>query len=317
MEARYGNREGKDLATSTITRLIHFTLPALVPRRRRAEVVGDFRESVTSAREAVKEAADTLPIIIGQEIQTTFKWQLTLAQCCVLYLAFAGASPTLPPISIIPVLGAALTALVVRDAYSNPEAGSPREAVTDGLVTATFILGLQLFLAQIAPAWTLAIGVLIHGILVGLILMASLRSLFWENRRKSARSENASTTGTYQWTWKMYSMWIVACLADILTRPGKVDLREFGAMMMPLVAIWLVRWMRKQGAVSEDDEYRPLLQSYRVSITPKLNSSETLFFLLLLIPSASAIGNGINLVIYTATAAFCVYTLKYLPGTSS
>src|SRR5262245_52723603 len=116
-----------------VTRLIEFVLPALVPRRRREEVVGDFRQSIAYPREAIKEAADTLPVIVANEVQFSFKWKLVAAQAAVLYVAFAGATPPPPAISTIWVVLAAVVALVLRDAYTNPGEGAPGEAVFDGV----------------------------------------------------------------------------------------------------------------------------------------------------------------------------------------
>src|SRR5215831_5509577 len=124
METQHRSGNEKNVV-SPLARLIEFVMPALIPRRRRAEVVGDFREDLTSAADVLRKAKDTVPSVVRREVERTFKWRLVLAQGCVLYIAFAG-SP-LPPafVSTLLAVAAALTALVLRDAYTNPDEASP------------------------------------------------------------------------------------------------------------------------------------------------------------------------------------------------
>jgi hypothetical protein len=321
VETQHRSGNEKNLATP-FGRFIELILPALVPRRQREQVIGDFRQDVTTVAEAFQKAKDTVPLIISREVERTFKWRLVFAQGCVLYIAVAGSPLPVPFVSTLLTIAAALTALVLRDAYTNPDDASPREAIVDAAVTATFIIIAQLLLVLIAPSLAPAAGVVARGTVIGLLLMSVLRSIFWKAR------DNTRLTSPYVWTWKMSALWFAGCAADFLTRTSAVKKDDIPIVFIPLLSVWAVSAMRNRGAVADGKEFAPLLGSHHVSITHRLTSGEILFVYLLLLPLSFAISKSLdvittsdpqwlwgwaNLIAAVGALSFCAYTLRYAP----
>ena len=88
-----------------------------------------------------------------------FDVRLIAGEVALLYVAFAGA-PVLP---LAIVLVTTLTALLARDAYIHPARGTAREAVSDAVAGATFLVLAQTFMAIIAPTMVMEGPVMLRG----------------------------------------------------------------------------------------------------------------------------------------------------------
>ena len=110
-------------------RLIEAIIERLVPPACRESVLGDWNERYVSMPAYVLGALSALPFLVASQVRRTFKVENVVSEAVAIYLAFAleffvrpgslVAHQVLIPILI--VISTALLALVIRDAYADPE----------------------------------------------------------------------------------------------------------------------------------------------------------------------------------------------------
>jgi len=156
----------------------------LIPPACREHVLGDLYERYTSPGQYVADAARTLPFVVCSQVLRTTSTRLLVAEAAALFLAFltAAAQFALPQLSqpsmlrqvTVPAL-VALVAIVLRDAYTEPQGRPPQAVAVDAGFGIAFALVSQAVLAAIQPNLVLPRLVAIAGGGFGLLLLSAVR----------------------------------------------------------------------------------------------------------------------------------------------
>jgi hypothetical protein len=163
-----------------------------VPPACREHVLGDLHERYESTPRYVAEAILTVPRVIEGRIRRTTDGQVFVMEACVLYISFLAAAWKLDPrlflleswwlLRLWVPVAAALAALVLWDAYTDPRRRPPLRPILE----ATFAMGIgavtQAIAASIWPEIALPRMVVIAGGGLSVLLLATLRMLFPPNK---------------------------------------------------------------------------------------------------------------------------------------
>ena len=147
---------------------------ALIPAEHRDEIAEDLQELCPGTLQYVSFAARTIVGSLRGRMFDCFDVRLIAGEVSLLYVAFAGAP--LVPLAI--VMTNALTGLLARDAYIHPARGTAREAVSDAMAGATFLVIAQTFLGVAAPSMVMEGWVMMRGTLIGMAMVSGWRMAF-------------------------------------------------------------------------------------------------------------------------------------------
>ena len=123
-------------------RLIEAIIERLVPPACRESVLGDWNERYASTSEYALRALSSLPFLVASQVRRTFKVENVVTEAVVIYLAFALECFARPAsllgrevlIPILIVICTALLALVIRNAYADPEDRSATRPIRDACI---------------------------------------------------------------------------------------------------------------------------------------------------------------------------------------
>jgi len=160
-----------------------------IPPACREEVLGDLCERYRSPAQYLLEALRTVPLVVVSRIRRTSEPRLLLAEAATLYISFLAAAWWLAGTPFfadtawmrlaIPS-AAALAALVLRDAWSDPGRRTP---AVDSALAVTLAFLSQAALSVLDPSWLLPRWVLLGGAGMSLLLLSALRTGFHPGRQ--------------------------------------------------------------------------------------------------------------------------------------
>jgi hypothetical protein len=210
-------------------RRLEAILERLMPSRF-AHVIGDLDERYVSPRQYLREAAGVVPRVVAWQISRVFDPVRTATDACVIALSFAGAPVGLP---LMLVLGAALPALALRDAYGH-SSRAVRDSLGDAVLAVAFVLVSQALVAAAAPGLALETGLLVRGSSIGLVAVAAHRCV----RRGELRGIPRPSRRRYRWGRAASVLWMTAgaglMLSGVEAMPRSVPARDFllGAVLV-------------------------------------------------------------------------------------
>ena len=228
---------------------------ALIPSAHRDFIAGDLREHYTGSRQYLSFAVRTIAGNVGGRIRDAFDIRLIAGEASVLYIAFAGA----PPVPLAILLATTLGALLARDAYIHAAKGTVREAVSDAVAGATFLVFVQTFIAIAAPSMAMGGWVLMRGTLIGMAMVSGWRMAFRQKPPSDPRVRRLEDA--YDATWRLNVLWMIAGVALIWSNleavPAGRGGRDFFLTLLPLVTFSLAYGLRAKSDVPLGKGLRP------------------------------------------------------------
>lgn len=241
--------------------LFIWILGKLLPRAMRDDYAEDVKERLQTPyflRESAAGAFSAWRVqAIGAFNKVTF-----VAQIAAIVYCFAASSLPLP---LLIVLGAILSALTLRDAYTHPFRGSvldvPNETprgesplyvdfAGDAATAAVFLLASHTLMLQVLPTLAMPSDFLFRGAVICLPLLATLRMILRPSPHsgRSFERSNLSAEQMYRRTQWLNVLWAVAACATIATNADAVaaplPARGFLVTFVPIATIGL--WFRLQ-----------------------------------------------------------------------
>jgi hypothetical protein len=126
--------------------LIDRVVRTLIPPAAREAVIGDLWERYRSPLSYALEALNVMPFVIASQIRRTWNPPMLGIQAFTFFVCFGGFAVNSAPLDVprwlraaIPTL-AALTGLVLRDAYRESELHPARRAAFDVVTAVAFVL---------------------------------------------------------------------------------------------------------------------------------------------------------------------------------
>ncbi len=230
---------------------------ALIPSAHRDLIAGDLREQSLGGWQYLWFAASTIVGSLRGRMRDCFDVRLIAGEVSLLYVAFAGA-PLLP---LAIVLVTTLTALLARDAYIHPARGTAREAVSDAIAGATFLVLAQTFIGIAAPAMVMEGWVMARGTLIGMAMVSGWRMAFRlkpPNDAKRVRLDDQ-----YEDTWRLNLLWMIGGMTLIWSNleavPAGGGGRDFLLTLLPLTAFSLAYGFRSRADIPLGKGLRPAL----------------------------------------------------------
>ncbi len=231
----------------------------LIPSAHRDLIAGDLREQSLGGWQYLWFAASTIAGSLRGRMLDCFDVRLIAGEVALLYVAFAGA-PLLP---VAIVLLTTLTALLARDAYIHPARGTAREAVSDAVAGATFLVLAQTFMAIIAPTMVMEGPVMLRGTLIGMAMVSGWRMAFRLKPPNDARRVRLDER--YEATWRLNLLWMMAGMTLIWSNleavPAGGGGRDFFLTLLPLTAFSFAYAFRARGDIPLGKGHRPALLS--------------------------------------------------------
>lgn len=305
----------------TLPRFLDWAVEKILPRAIRHDTIGDLRETYRSLAQFMPHSA--VMVAGGYRIQaiSAFNGLAFVAEIAAIIYCFAAASLPLP---LLIVLGAILSALTLRDAYTHPACGSMADSSSepieeppplyldtagDAATAAVFLLASQTLMLQISPSLAMPRDFLVRGALVCLPLLATLRMILRPspNNGMSFEGPNWTAAQMYKRTQRLNILWAAASCATISTNGDALAVpvpgRDFLITFIPIATIGL--WFRlQQNALSRDSGIETVFMDWKKKDLARKKETlmngvekqdplyagyvglEALFFLLMTLPSA-------------------------------
>ena len=270
-------------------RLIEVIIERLIPGACRENVLGDWNERYNSTPAYILRALYTLPFLVTSQIRRTFRLERLVSEAVLLYIAYAAAliarsislyrQPVLVPVLI--VIGTALLALTVRDAYADPEGDPIRQTGWDIAVAIAAVFGVEVILSAfhlsrlMLPWWFVFAG---YAAIIPMLFM--VRQLFRAAGRNPAPLAAGSmsldelrqrSTNEHRQAWRLNLAWLIAGLAVIITSPN-IQRPSVGPLSGLLLIAILIHgfWRHRAGLSKVSQEYTAL----SISRNPHRNELE-------------------------------------------
>ena len=301
-------------------RVIVAIVEGLIPYPHREYALGDLCQGYVSLLRFIAQAAAWVLCTIATQVRRSFNIRLSAAEACALIIAFSGASFSF---ALGVVLGVALGALILRDAYRYPVQGTPQDAGVDALVALTLLVFSQALFGVILPA-----AIMIRAAALTLLTVSTVRVIF---RRAPGRRQPSRPS--YRLTRNMNVLWMIAALAIAMTSPDTVPTlmahQSFFFVFLP-IAVFAIAFrlnqnaldgtLRKDGIVSvfQDPNRRELTRKRDSLWGHDANAAEILAFVLLALPLCIApfssnvdwLSVGTNSAAFLALSVLWVYIRK-------
>jgi hypothetical protein len=268
-------------------RLIEAIIERLVPPACRESVLGDWNERYASVPEYVLRALSALPFLVASQVRRTFKVENVVSEAVAIYLAFALeffvrpasllAQQVLIPILI--VICTALLALVIRDAYADPEDRSAARTIRDACIAIGAVVSVEAILSvSHLSIWMLPWLLVFSGGAASIPMLFIVRWLLRpaeRNRIAAALDQlRRRAEDEHRKAWQLNLMWLVAGVALIVGMPNVSGPREDGvfAGLFLITVLFLGYTKSKSGFTGTEQEYASLSISqdaYRTKLERK------------------------------------------------
>lgn len=169
------------------SRAIELIVGWLIPPGSREHVLGDLHEIYLSPMQYLADVAAALPLVIWSNIRRTVDPVVLLMEGFTFYVCLVLAASGMGPrtfladdssfIKLAIPTAAALLALILADAYSNPRKKSPLKPILGSVLAVAFAFVSQAVLSGI-PGIVLPGTVMVGGCSAALLLVSTLRLLF-------------------------------------------------------------------------------------------------------------------------------------------
>ena len=245
---------------------------ALIPAEHRDEIAEDLQELCPGTLQYVSFAARTIVGSLRGRMFDCFDVRLIAGEVSLLYVACAGAP--LVPLAI--VMTTTLTGLLARDAYIHPARGTAREAVSDAMAGATFLVIAQTFLGVAAPSMVMEGWVMMRGTLIGMAMVSGWRMAFRMEPAGDPRRRRLADA--YDATWRLNVLWMIAGVALLWSNleavPAGRGGRDFLLTFLPMVGFALAYGFGSKAEIPLGKGLRPALvgiagTSYKDDLTVK------------------------------------------------
>jgi hypothetical protein len=257
-------------------RLIEAIIERLVPPACRESVLGDWNERYASAPEYVLRALSALPFLVASQVRRTFKPENVVGETIAIYLAFAleffvrpaslVADQVLIPILI--VICTALLALVIRDAYADPEDRSAARTIRDACIAIVAVVSVEAILSVSSlSTWKLPWSLVFSGGAASIPMLFMVRWLLRPVERNGIAAGalpldqlRRRSEDEHRKAWQLNLMWLIAGVALIILMPN-VNASRDGAIFpgLFLVTILFIGYSKsKRGFTGTEQEYASL-----------------------------------------------------------
>lgn len=255
-------------------KLIESIIGRLVPAACRENVLGDWNERYTSAPAYIIRALYTLPFLVSSRIRRTFKLERAVSEAVLLYIAYAVQFIARPAslsrqevfLPVLIAVGTFLLALVLADAYADPEGDPVRQIGWNIGVAVAAVAGVEAILSAFhLSAWMLPWWFVLTGSAASLPLLFMVRRVFYSAGQGSGPLLEGSMTleqlrrraaGEHRQAWLLNLVWIIAGLAVIYTSPAgpNTNGRGAGAGLFLLVVLIGGFWKHRAGRSTASQE---------------------------------------------------------------
>jgi len=256
-------------------RIIEAIIERLVPPASRESVLGDWNESYASTPDYVLRALSALPLLVASQVRRTFNVERVVSQAVVLYLAyalvfFARPSSLLAHEVLIPILiviCTALLALVIRDAYADPEDRSATRAIRDACIAIAVVVCVEAILSvSHLSRWMLPWWLVFSGGSASIPMLFMVRWFFrpaegngvvagavpLDQLRRRSEEE-------YRKAWQLNLVWLIAGVAVIVLMPNLNGRRDGIFSGLFLIAILFLGYQQsKRGVTGTPQEHGSL-----------------------------------------------------------
>ena len=245
---------------------------ALIPSAHRDEIAEDLRELCPGTLGYVSFAARTIVGSLRGRMSDCFDVRLIAGEVSLLYVAFAGA----PLVPLVIVMTTTLTGLLARDAYIHPARGTAREAVSDAMAGATFLVIAQTLIGVAAPSMVMEGWVMMRGTLIGMAMVSGWRMAF--RMKPSGDPRRRRLADAYDATWRLNVLWMIGGVTLIYSNlaavpAGRVG-RDFLLTVLPMLGFALTYAFHAKAGIPLGKGLRPPLMglagtSYKDELTVK------------------------------------------------
>ena len=254
-------------------RLLRISVEKMLPRALRKDYMAYLDETYQSVWQFVPESVSAVVSSYRIQAVAAFNKRAHLAEIAAGGFCFAAAGVSLP---LFIVLGAILSALTLRDAYTHrgqvsaidapaaPGKKRPSAAAQyyvdssgDAATAALFLLTSQTLMLKISSSLAAQPTVLSRGAFIFFPLLATLRMVL--RPRPDAPSpfdgSNMSAERIYKITRHLNAIWWTVCIAIILTNPDAVATSGWLAVLIPVVTLVTpAMWLRLQQDTFKRDD---------------------------------------------------------------
>jgi hypothetical protein len=209
-------------------------------------------------------------------VRRTFKVENVVSEAVVIYLAFALELFVRPAslvayhalIPILIVIGTALLALVIRDAYADPEDRSAARTIRDGCIAIVAVVSVEAILS-VSPlsTWMLPWLLVFRGGAASIPMLFMVRWFLRPAERNGIAAGalpldqlRRRSEDEHRKAWRLNLMWLIAGVALIILMPNLNGLRD-GAIFpgLFLVTILFLGYSKsKRGLTGTEQEYASL-----------------------------------------------------------
>jgi hypothetical protein len=252
-------------------RLIEAIIERLVPPACRESVLGDWNERYDSAPRYVLRAFSALPFLVASQVRRTSKVENVVSEAVVIYLAFALEFFVRPAslvahqvlIPILTVMCTALFALVIRDAYADPEDRSAARTIRDACIAIAAIVCVEAVLSvSHLSTWLLPWWFILRGGRASIPMLFMVR---WFLRPSELNSITAGSLPLDQLrrrsehehrkAWQLNLVWLIAGVALIVLMPNVNGPREDGVFAgLFLITILFLGYIKSKKGLSGTEQ---------------------------------------------------------------